>query len=62
MLYTILPAAIMGAAVSAARVWYMRRPLAHLRPAFPDTAVYKDLKAVYRFKDVAQVGSKVRPC
>lgn len=55
VLYTLFPAIALGAGLSVARSRYMRRPLATLREAHQDPAVYKDLKAVYRFKDTAQV-------
>lgn len=55
VLYGIFPAVLLGAAVSAARLWWMRRPLAALREAQADPESLKDLRAVYRFRDAAQV-------
>ncbi|KIY92722.1 hypothetical protein MNEG_15241, partial [Monoraphidium neglectum] len=55
VLYFIFPVIAAGAGVSAFRMWWMRRPLPHLREAYDDSAAVKDLRAVYRFKDVAQV-------
>ena len=39
-----------GMVLSMLRMWWMRRPLKHMRAAFADAAQIKDLKGVYRFK------------
>jgi len=55
VLYGIFIWVALGSALSVLRLWWMRRPVAHLRGAFEDCESYKDLKTVYRFKDTRQV-------
>ena len=55
VLYAIFPAVAAGFATSWWRVKYMRRPLEGLRAAFQDIDNIKDFRAVFRFKDAAQV-------
>jgi hypothetical protein len=55
VLYGIFGAVLLGAALSALRLWWVRRPLAALRAAQHDPEAQRNLKNVVRFRDTAQV-------
>jgi hypothetical protein len=56
VLYGIFAAAAAGAGLSAARLWWLRRPLGLLRAARDDPEAARNLRGVYRFKSISQVG------
>lgn len=55
VLYGIFMWVALAAGASIIRLRLMKRPLKHLKDAFADPQSHKDLKAVYRFRDPAQV-------
>ncbi|KIY98673.1 hypothetical protein MNEG_9288 [Monoraphidium neglectum] len=55
VLYGIFAAVLLGAAASAARLWWLRRPLKVLRAAKDDPEALRNLGKVYRFSSTTEV-------
>ncbi|KAI8467685.1 MAG: hypothetical protein J3K34DRAFT_523567 [Monoraphidium minutum] len=55
VLYGIFGAVLVGAGLSAARLWWLRRPLADLAAAKDDPESQRNLAKVYRFRNPGQV-------
>jgi hypothetical protein len=56
---------LLGAAASAARLWWLRRPLKVLRAAKDDPEALRNLGKVYRFSSTTEVrdaGLSPQPC